>query len=154
MILDQLDNHRLYPFGDAWQVAFDFLLSLNADAEEKRYALQGDDIYAAIESYDTQLPCSKLPEAHRKYVDIQVLLDGTERIAWHPFDALTVSKPYASDADIAFFDRPESLGTALDLEPGLFAVFFPGDAHTPGLQIDGPSRVKKVVVKIAASLLT
>ena len=153
MILDQLDNYQLYPFGDAWQVAFDFLLSLNADAEEKRYALQGDDIYAMVQSYDTELSVAKLPEAHRTYIDIQVLLAGTERIAWHPVDALTISKPYARDADIAFYDRPDPLGTMLNLEPEAFAVFFPGDAHTPGLQIDGPCRVKKVVIKIAAELL-
>lgn len=134
-------------------MAFDFLVSLDADAEEKRYALQGDEIYAAIESYDTQLPSSKLPEAHRKYVDIQVLLAGVERIAWTAVDGLTVAKPYMPDRDIAFFDRPKPLGTMLDLEPGLFAVFFPCDAHTPGLQIDGPCRVKKAVVKIAVELL-
>jgi len=153
MILDRFERRQLYPYGPAWQVAFDFLLSLDADAEEKRHALQGDDIYAAIESYDTQLPSSKLPEAHRRYVDIQVLLAGVERIAWQPVDGLTVAKPYVQERDIAFFDRPDSPGTMLDLEPGLFAVFFPCDAHTPGLQIDGPCRVKKAVVKIAVGLL-
>ncbi len=153
MILDQIDRRGLYSYGAAWDVAFEFLLSLDADAEEKRYALKGDEIYAAIESYATQLPSTKLPEAHRKYVDIQVLLSGVERIAWWPAAGLTVSKPYRAAADIAFFDRPDPLGTTVDLVPGRFAVFFPSDAHMPGLQIHSSSCVKKVVVKIDTRLL-
>ena len=153
MIFDQFENRHLYPYGAAWQVAFDFLLSLNADAEEKRYTLQGDDIFAMVESYETQPPESKQPEAHRKYVDIQVLLAGAERIAWSATDELTISKPYEPDRDIAFFERSDPLGTMLKLEPGRFAVFFPGDAHTPGVQVDGPCYVKKAVVKIAVELL-
>ena len=153
MILDHIDRHDFYAYGDAWDVAFDFLLSLKPDAEEKRYTLQGDLIYAAIESYETQPAAVKRPEAHRKYVDIQVLLAGVEQIAWWPIEGLAVAEPYVADRDIMFFEQPGTPGTMLDLAPGGFAVFFPHDAHMPGLQIADPCYVKKVVVKIAADLL-
>lgn len=155
MIIDEIDNRRRYPYGAAWNAAFEFLATLDGNAEEGRYPLRGDEIYAAIQSYDTKLPQGALPEIHRKYVDIQVVLSGSERIAWWPAQQLAVAQPYDPDRDIAFLDRPDSVSATMDLVPGRFAVFFPGDAHMPGLQAGRcAARVKKVVVKISLPLLT
>ena len=155
MIVDQLSQRRQYPYGDAWNTAFTFLQTLDADTEEGRHNLQGEDIYAMIESYETKSPESARPEAHRRYVDIQMLLSGTECITWWPTRDLTVVQPFAPDSDIAFYEQPESLGIPLILTPGRFAVFFPEDAHMPGLRTsDSPSPVKKVVIKIDATLLS
>ena len=154
MIIDEIENSNLYPYGAAWNVAFEFLVALDDNAEEGRYVLQGDEMYAVIESYDTRSRLSTLPEMHRKYVDIQMVLSGSEQIAWWPTQHLTPAKPYNPERDIAFLDRPDSASVALDLVPGRFAVFFHGDAHMPGLHIGrSPTRVKKVVVKISGQLL-
>jgi YhcH/YjgK/YiaL family protein len=106
-------------------------------------------MYAVIESYETRPVESALPEAHREYIDIQVLLSGHEQIAWWPTPGLAVAQAYDPERDIAFFDRPDTAGGMIRLVPGRFAVFFPGDAHMPGLRT-GPDGepVKKVVVKI------
>jgi biofilm protein TabA len=155
MIVDQLSQQQQYPYGDAWNTAFAFLQTLDADTEEGRHSLQGEDIYAMIESYETKSPESARPEAHRRYVDIQMLLSGTECIKWWPTRDLTVVQPFAPDGDIAFYEQPESLGIPLILTPGRFAVFFPEDAHMPGLRTsDSASPVKKVVIKIDATLLS
>jgi biofilm protein TabA len=154
MIIDQLDNRQRYPYGNAWTVAFDFLLSLRPNAEERRYDLQDDMIYAMIESYHTKPPQDARPESHRQFVDIQMLLLGAERIDWWPTPGLTTVQPFAPGGDIAFYDQPEKAGIPVALVPGRFAAFFPEDAHMPGLQLtDSPTPVKKVVVKIDASLL-
>ncbi len=154
MIIDQIEQQQQYPYGHAWNVAFNFLNSLTADAAEQRYHLQDDAIFAMVESYETKQPDLARPESHRTYVDIQMLLSGTERIDWWPTRGLTVNQPFAPDGNIAFYDQPDSPSIPLILIPGRFAVFFPEDAHMPGLQTTGtPSPVKKVVVKIDASLL-
>jgi len=154
MIINQLEDRHQHLYGPAWEIAFNFLAGLSGEAEERRYALQGDDIYAAIESYDTKPPRSTLPEAHRRYVDIQMVLSGNEQIAWWPARDLSILKPYVAEKDIAFFDRPDSAGILLDMVPGRFAVFFTSDAHMPCLQTGSTSTcVKKVVVKIRADLL-
>ena len=154
MIVDHLENKERHPCGPAWQVAFDFLASLDSNAEEKRYELQGNDIYALVVSYDTRPPQTAQPEAHRTYIDIQLPLSGTEKIAWWPTGDLTTAEPYDPESDCALYDQPDMASATLDLIPGRFAVFYPDDAHMPALQAgDTPARVKKVVVKIAAKLL-
>ena len=88
MIVDRLHNYTCYPFGKAWQLAFDFLLSLNHDAEEKKYPLHGDDLFAIVMSYETRTPETSELEAHRKYLDIQAVLTGEEGIGWCQADEL------------------------------------------------------------------
>lgn len=154
MIIDEFTHHDCYPLGPAWVRAIDFLQSLDVDAEEKRYVLEGNDLYAAVESYDTKLRAIARPEAHRRYVDIQMLLTGVEKIDCWPMASLTEAIPYDEEKDIAFYDQPATAGSSLQLVPGRFAVFFPHDAHMPGLQTTaGAARVKKVVIKIATQLL-
>lgn len=149
MIFGHIDDRHEGLSGQPWDRAFEFLTSLNGDANEGRYELDGDTVYAAVDSYETRTPESALPEAHRDYIDIQVVLAGHEQIAWWPTPDLQVKTPYEFKKDIAFFDRPEDADATLDMVPGRFAVFFPCDAHMPCLQIgDGPTPVKKVVVKI------
>ncbi len=79
MIVDEMVNRRLCLQGPLWELAFEFLETLDGESEEGRFALQGDDVYAMVESYDTRMPQSALPEAHQVYTDIQVLLSGRER---------------------------------------------------------------------------
>ena len=154
MILDELRNRDLYVTGDAWRMAFNFIVGLDPECEERRYDLLGTDMYAMVESYETRLPESALPEAHRTYIDIQVLLSGREQIRWWSTPTLTIHTPHDSDRDIAFYESPADTDASLVLAPGRFALFHPDDAHMPGLQTtSGASRVKKVVVKIAVELV-
>jgi len=86
-------------------------------------------------------------EAHRRYIDIQYLVSGIERIGYTPVANLALTTPYDEDKDVAFY---QGHGDILTLEPGMFAVFFPHDAHMPMLCEAGgsPKQVRKIVVKI------
>jgi YhcH/YjgK/YiaL family protein len=149
MICDQLDSRHETLRGQPWDRAFEFLAGLDADAEEGRYPLDGEAMYAVVDSYETRTVESAHPEAHREYIDIQCVLAGHEQIAWWSTPGLQVQTPYDPAKDIAFYDRPDNAGTMIDMVPGRFAVFFPGDAHMPCLQAGtGPAPVKKVVIKI------
>ena len=152
MIADKRENWKSYPFGEAWKTAFDFLAGLAPDAEEREYPLRGKDLYASVASYETR-PGGD-PEAHRIYVDVQCLLSGAEAVGWLPARGLQVKTPYSPAKDIEFYDVRLEEQSRILLRPGLFAVFFPWDAHAPGLVAgDAPARVKKVVVKIKRELL-
>ena len=69
-------------------------------------------------------------EAHRRYIDIQLTIDGLEEIGWKPIgDCVSTSEAFDAAKDITFFnDRPESW---LSVPAGRFAIFFPEDAHAP-----------------------
>ena len=152
MISDRVEHYNCYPYGSVWKTAFGFLNTISPGAEEATYEIQGEDIYAIVSSYNTKQPHKF--EAHRKYVDIQCLLDGQELIESTALNGLTVDTPYDQEKDAAFYVKTDSGKIISHLIPGTFIVFFPHDAHMPGVSVDdSPSFVKKVVVKIKAELL-
>ena len=152
MIIDRVEYYKCYPYGSAWDTAFVFLGTITPSAEEKKYEIQGDDIYAIIATYNTKGPLKF--EAHREYVDIQCLLEGQEVIESTALNGLTVGTSYDPEKDVAFYVNTDSRKTISHLVPGIFIAFFPHDAHMPGVSVGGsPMFVKKVVVKIKAELL-
>jgi len=145
MILDRIDNAGLHPrFAKAFEVLAGGKLTQQKDG---RYQVDGDEIYYTIQQYTTRPISEGKLEAHRKYIDIQFLLAGEELIAYAPLKDLTVAEEYNPEKDIAFFQAPAKI-TTIKLEPGLFCVFFPDDAHLPGCQVAGPADVRKAVIKI------
>ena len=87
-------------------------------------------------------------EAHRAFIDIQIILEGTEIIAWAPVDQLDGWTGYDAEKDILTSTETVS-GSRCVLSAGMFAVFFPEDAHKPGL---GSGTVRKAIIKVPASL--
>ena len=154
MILDLIENHARYPFGPAWIAAFDFLKTVPPAIEPGKYPIQGDNLFIGVDCYDTKPRENAKLETHRKYVDIQLLLSGSERLEVFQKRELIVSEPYLPEKDAEFYQIPADPRTTITLEPGQFIVFFPDDAHMPCLMSGQSSRpVKKVVVKLAANLL-
>ncbi len=95
-------------------------------------------------------PSGEVPyEAHREFVDVQMTLKGEELIGYAPVVRLAQTSDYDEDEDIQYF---EGKGTLLDCCCGMFAIFFPEDAHQPCVA-KNPGRVRKVVVKIHRSLI-
>ena len=153
MIIDRLDNWDSYFVGDAGNKVLEFLMSLTPDTDEGEYHLQGDEIFARVMSYETRHPEAAVLEAHRKYVDIQTVLDGAEGFEWFPTDGLSADIPYDESKDAEFYKRPHSGPARVDLCPGIFVVFFPQDAHMPSLVVgDAVKLIKKVVVKVNIEL--
>jgi YhcH/YjgK/YiaL family protein len=154
MIIDKVENWKQYNFAAAWQRAFEFLATLTPDSPERRYEIEGDDIFALVMSYKTFAPQSALFESHRDYIDIQSVLSGAEGFECSFGDDLTVTTPYDSAAEAEFYKRIHPGQTRVNVFPGTFVMLYPHDAHRPGLMIGNESElVKKVVVKIRRELL-
>ena len=115
-----------------------------------RYELDGDAMYANVDTYTTEDRSKKKPEAHNKYIDVQYLGKGTEKIYFAPRTAdVKVVEDYAAERDLLFFENIEEKD-AVVLSAGSFAVLFPWELHRPGCNAAGePSDVQKIVVKIA-----
>lgn len=108
--------------------------------------LDGEQLFATIEEYTTRPATSGRWETHRRYVDVQCLISGRERIGFAPRAALRELEPYDPQRDVAFYT---GVGEQLTLIPGLFVVFTPQDAHMPGLAVVEPEAARKVVIKLA-----
>ena len=111
--------------------------------EDKRYELEGEDFFF-ITSYETQ-EVNDAPEAHQKYIDIQCLISGTEKMNVGALEEMTDEVMEKRGADIRFYHGPTD---TVMLVPGKFAVLFPGDAHAPNIACGAPAHCRKVVVKV------
>ena len=89
-------------------------------------------------------------ESHIKYIDLQLLISGTERINYMNIDGLEPQTKYDPDKDIIFYKKPKAEAGSIYLNGRNFAIFFPQDAHAPQIStLAHQSNVKKVVIKIA-----
>jgi YhcH/YjgK/YiaL family protein len=147
MIIDQLKNaHLYYGMSKKIAIALKFLEENNLSAMSSgRYTVDGDDIFALSQSYMTKDIQDCKWEAHRRYIDVQFILQGREKMGYAGMEKLQVIQDYDEETDVAFF---EGEGDFFDLSTGYFAIFAPDDAHMPGIAIDTPEPVKKFVVKI------
>ena len=138
------EQNRLSP--EVWKKAFEFLSRKDlASLAEGTYELDDNGLFATVSYYTTK--DSALFEAHRKYIDIQYVAEGCERIDLAAADAARREVvPYDPAKDIEFFEAGDS--RPLNADPSRFFVFFPGEGHRPCMKVGDNARVKKIVVKI------
>jgi YhcH/YjgK/YiaL family protein len=158
MIADQLSNVQsgFYPGllaaaddnGLAARLAAGFHFLQTADlaaAAPGRIDIDGDNVFALVQAYNSKPMEQGFWEAHRKYIDIQYVVSGEEKMGY-----ANLSQLNASEYDAAKDFLPlHGNGSFIRLSAGMFTLFMPADAHMPGMAVDEPSAVKKVVVKIA-----
>ncbi len=146
MIADTLEHSGLYAGMFPWAgQAFSIIRDLNLSALPDGVTTFPDHPVTVSVMRRQGLPREEARlESHRKFIDIHVPLEGTERIGWKPAaDCRAPDGPFDPDRDLGFFhDRP---GSIVELRPGMFAVFFPADAHAP---LIGEGEILKAVLKI------
>ncbi|CAN5732341.1 YhcH/YjgK/YiaL family protein [soil metagenome] len=148
MILDSIANLRLYEaLSDRLAAGLHWLKSFRADAPDGRVEIDGDDLFAMVQSYVTSPGAEKRFESHRRYADIQYVASGRERILHTSTEGLEVESPYDEENDITFFRDP-NVSSSLLVSAGDFMILWPGDAHKPGCMAGGREEVKKVVIKV------
>ena len=151
MIIDNIQNAERYSsLHPLFGKAFDFLRRTDlSNLKQDRYNLEGEDLFALIQRYTTRDAAGSLPEAHKRYIDIQYIAKGKETIGVSPKLILPVIQPYNADSDILFYEDFNDSPTLL--EEGDFAVFFPGESHRPCCHPAGsPEDVTKILLKIIA----
>jgi biofilm protein TabA len=98
-------------------------------------------------SYETKKLSLTAFEAHHKYIDIQLLIQGEERCYYAPLQGLAASGSFDEQKDIGLYFGHEGISFPFSLDN--FVIFFPHDAHMTSCNLHGKSKVRKVVVKVA-----
>ncbi len=114
-----------------------------------RHSVDGERIVVHASSNDTSDSATIRYEAHRKYIDIQLVVRGAERCFYAPVESLEPDGPFADEKDVGYYHDPSGENVFIRLIPGAFALFFPHDAHKPSCHLERKSTVHKVVVKVA-----
>lgn len=147
MILDCLTGLEQYvELHPRFRKTFEFISNSNLERlAPGRHEIDNSNIFA-IAAKDLARSRENAPlEAHRKYIDIQIVLAGTDEMGWKSRHSCTqLNVPYNPNDDIEFFaDSPDAWVT---VQAGCFAIFFPDDTHAP---LVGNGEIHKIVVKVA-----
>jgi YhcH/YjgK/YiaL family protein len=151
MIFDTLDNHARYTgLGYNLPTALNFLLENDLmSLPIGRIDINGDNLYVLVQEYVTKPIEQGVWESHRKYIDVQHIVSGTERMGIANLGTMQLGE-YTPEKD---FQPMSGIGNHLDVFAGSFVIFFPDDAHMPGLQVHQPELIRKVVVKVRIQTL-
>ena len=132
--------HPLFPR------AFEYIRNTDLHAlAPGHYPIVGDDLFAIVEHVPGRTRAEAQLECHRRYIDIQLVLEGVDEMGWKPLaDCREPVSDHSAEKDIRFFrDAP---ATWIATPPGAFCIFFPEDAHAP---LVGSGHIRKVIFKIA-----
>ena len=131
--------------------AFEFLKkAVNEGFADGNYEIDGKNIYAFISSYKTKTESEVSFEAHKKYIDIQCVVSGSEVIGFENAEEVTLTEDYKDGNDICFYGLNESYDKIL-LKKGEFVIIMPEELHAPCLSFNNvPGETRKIVVKILA----
>ncbi len=111
-----------------------------------RHTVEGEDLFAIVEHCAGRTRAEAKLESHRRYIDIQLVLEGVDEMGWKPLaECVQPIGEFDAARDIRFYDDAPSSWIATPA--GSFCIFFPDDAHAP-LVSDG--MIRKVIMKIAA----
>ena len=149
MVYGNLSNIELYKgLSDDIYAGLTYLKQVNPDIDNGVYQIN-PRVKVIVSEYETMRVNESGYEAHKRFIDIQCVLKGEERVACLPIECMRETKPYNNEKDAAFYSTVLKLQTSyLSLYPGYFAIFFPQDGHMPQLCADEPRMVKKIVVKV------
>ncbi len=150
MILDSIENAHIYEsISPRMKIALDYMRANDLSAMEPgKYEIDGSDVTVTIKKgYKTKPEEECRWENHEKYIDIQYLLEGRERIGYCPAKLLEPRTPYNEEKDNVYY-QPSSEGSRPRLSAGMYMILFPEDGHM-ALIADGEATVNnKAVFKV------
>ncbi len=104
-----------------------------------------NEIWANLQTYYTKEDA--LFEAHRKYIDIQFMLAGQEKISVCDYKNCTTEIAYDEDKDIEFLTA--NSWDDIEMKTGDFLILYPENAHKPSISINNEvHHVRKLVIKV------
>lgn len=144
MIYDHLSNLNQHLSEETAQKIQEFLAT--PPSQDGRYALDGEKLTAIIETFWPRTFHSAKYESHFKHIDLQIMLEGTESIFYHPIvDLIQETQNLAKD--IAFYQKVDK-GISFPICSKMFCLLFPQDGHLPSVGEKGSDKLRKVVFKI------
>ena len=147
MILDSIKNLNNYAFLNSRIVrALEYIRDTDfSKLEDRTYEVDGSELFFFIQAYPTR-PENPTLEAHRKYIDIQYMISGTECMGIGQLEDMTEEVSANPEKDCWLYRGPMD---SVTVSEGMFAMFFPNDAHAPCVTpAAGPNNVRKCVFKV------
>jgi YhcH/YjgK/YiaL family protein len=149
MILDTIANaDRYVALHPLFAKAFDYIRNTDMRSiAPGRYPIVGQDLFVILEQAPGRTREAAKLECHRKYIDIQLVLDGVDEMGWKPLaECHDPVSDYRAEKDIQFFN--DTVASWVSTPPGAFCIFFPEDCHAP---LVGDQGIRKAIFKVAVN---
>ena len=148
MIIDRIENASLYyALGSGIAEALAYIKNNDlSKIESGKYEIHKNKVQMIVNEYEQKCNDRVTMEAHRKNIDVQYWVSGSELMGYAPLqsqcllDSFNEEKDFGNYADNASFSK---------LEPGMFAIYFPTDLHTAVEDVECDSKVRKIVFKVS-----
>lgn len=150
MIIDRIENaSRYYALGSGIAEALEYIKNNDMSAiAPGKYEISRDKVQMIVNEYEQKCDDRVRLEAHRKNIDVQYWVSGSELMGYAPLQSQRVLEPFNEDNDCGFYAADASFPR---LEPGMFAIYFPTDLHTAIADNRCDSKVRKIVFKVATT---
>ncbi len=145
-LINTLDKYRgIYPCIS--EVA-DWIKTNRFNTELGKHEVEGSSWFYINLEYDTKQYFEDLVfEAHRKFLDVHIVISGIEKVHWLPIDQANSSNDYQDEGDYQLFQAKGELCNSLTLGDNNFLMLEPNEVHATGFW-SSSKQVKKRVIKI------
>lgn len=149
MIKDNIKNAENYfNLPERVKVGLKYLTNTDfSHIENGKYEVS-EGVFAIVQDYFSKPESEGKFEAHKKYIDIQYIIEGEEKIGVGNLENFVELTPYDSEKDIIFLNPKNKTKEFINIKEKEFAIFMPDDVHMPSITIKEPGHVKKAVVKV------
>jgi biofilm protein TabA len=148
MIFDDLRHaHRYASLHPAFATAFAYLEAFDGKTPDGSHAL-ALGCEARVMSYRTEAAETRRWESHRRFIDIQFVVSGRERMQVAEVGSLHDATTYDAANDVSFYSAAATGASELRVGVGEFTIFFPHDGHRPGIALGAPADIRKIVIKV------
>ncbi|GAA4084333.1 YhcH/YjgK/YiaL family protein [Mucilaginibacter panaciglaebae] len=131
-----------------WDEAFGYITNTNLDTlSTGKHVIDGDNVFATVTNGPTKEMDKTGWEAHHNYLDLHLVISGREKVGVMNAKTAEVTNPYDAAKDVENFNS-NTKGDWYVEDPGTLYIFFPQNAHRPGVHVDGYDKVKKMVIKV------
>lgn len=152
MIFGNMENPKEFGFLEE-QIRECFAYAKNHDLvswEKGRHEIDEDRLFVNIVEYTTTVPEERFWEAHRKYLDVHLMLRGTEQIDLNFIRNMKTGE-FVEEED--FLPMVGEKNSSVILRDGDFLICYPADGHRTAVAADGPQTIKKAIFKVLISSL-
>lgn len=146
MIIDRIENAALYyPLHPKLKQAFDYIAQIDIHTLPVGRHEIDNSMYVLVQEYITKPKSEGKWEAHRRYIDLQYVVQGAEGMGYTNIHNLEQGEYMPEKDFLPLFGEGEQLA----LRSGYFVLLFPEDAHMPSMALGESKPARKIVIKIA-----
>lgn len=148
MIFGNIKNESAYEFlPESIKKCFNYFREHDMASYDKgSYEIDGRDFFVNIENYTTVKREERFWEAHRKYIDVHMMIDGQETIDINFLDNMNQTS-YDEAKDFAQAEGSANASVMLK-DKGDFLICYPEDVHRTAIICDAPNKLKKAIFKV------